>query len=306
MNLSALQIQGQPATQRRTAIGLMLAIVGAIAFSAKAIIVKLAYQYGVETTTVVAYRMIFAVPLFVLLAIWSGRGRPALRPKDWLSVCILGFFGGYLTCVLDFAGLRFVTASLERLIVYLTPTLVLMLHMLVLRRSFNRQHGWALAISYAGVVLVFGREASFVGADVAWGTALVLGSAITYAIYLTYAGEVVKKLGAIRLASLATTVAGFLCVLHFVALQPLSALVVPDEVLWLSLANGAMCTCLPVLMVMMAIERIGAPLAAQCGMAGPIATIAMSVCILNEPFTTWIAIGTALVILGIWLLARAS
>jgi drug/metabolite transporter (DMT)-like permease len=217
MTLSALSIQHDHAAQLRPLFGLVLAIIGAIAFSAKAIVVKLAYRHGIDAPTIVAYRMIFALPFFMLLALWSGRGKPALQRKDWLSVCVLGFFGGYLTCVLDFAGLQYVTAGLERLIVYLTPPLVLLMNVVVLRRAFNWRDGWALMASYTGVVLVFGREASFAGPHVGWGSALVFGGATTYSIYLTYSGEVVRRLGAARLAGLATSIACLLCIVHFVA-----------------------------------------------------------------------------------------
>ena len=286
-------------------MGVALAIIGAILFSAKAIIVKLAFQHGADYMTVVFYRMLFAFPLFALLAWWSGRGKPALDRKDWMSILFLGFFGGYLTCVLDFAGLQYVTASLERLIVYLTPTLVLFINVFVLKRRFVWGHAWALAASYLGVVLVLGNEMSLNGKNVPLGAALVFASAVSYAIYLSHSGEVVRKLGAKRLAGWATAMACLFSFIHFLATKPMSALIVPEEVLWLSLANGVFCTFAPIVMVMVAISRIGAPLAAQCGMAGPVATVALGVLVLGEPFTVWEMCGTSLVLLGIWLLARA-
>ena len=286
-------------------IGISLAIGGAVAFSVKSIVVKLAFGYGVDAITMVAYRMIFALPLFLLLAWWTSRGKPALSLADWLSVCVLGFFGSYLTCVFDFAGLQYVSASLERLIVYLTPTLVLMLNVVVLKRAFQWRQVGALALSYAGVLLVFGREASFAGENVKLGAGLVFASAACYAIYLTHTGEVVRKLGAARLAGFASTVASVFCIGHFLLIKPLTDLVVAPEVLWLSAINGTVCTFFPVVMVMMAIGRIGAPMAAQCGMAGPIATIALGVWVLGEPFTVWEAAGTVAVMGGIWLLTRS-
>jgi drug/metabolite transporter (DMT)-like permease len=163
-----------------------------------------------------------------------------------------------------------------------------------------------MAVSYAGVVLVFGQEAAHQGAGAAWGALLVLGSAMSYAVYLVYSGELVKRLGALRLVGLATTVACVLCLLQFVLLRPLSAALVAPEVVWLSLLNALLCTAAPVLMVMMAIERIGASAAAQTGMLGPMATILMGVWWLGEPFTAGIALGTALVIAGIFVFSRAS
>jgi drug/metabolite transporter (DMT)-like permease len=289
-----------------TRAGFCLAIAGAVAFSAKAIIVKLAFRHGADYTVLVFYRMLFALPLFLALAWWHGRGKPGLSAAEWRSVCLLGFFGGYLTCVLDFAGLQYVSASLERLIMYLTPTLVLLINVVALKRPFHVRHAGALAASYAGVLLMLGRETLFAGAHAGFGAALVFGSAITYAIYLIHVGEVVSRLGAARLTGLATSVACFLSIAHFAATQPLSALRVAPEVLGLSLLNGLFCTFLPILMVMLAIARIGAPLAAQCGMAGPVATVALGVLVLGEAFTPWEAAGTALVLLGIWMLGPAN
>ncbi|XVJ70490.1 MAG: DMT family transporter [Rhizobacter sp.] len=292
-------------TNGRLGMGVVLAIIGAILFSIKAIIVKLAFRHGVDYMTVVFYRMLFAFPLFVFLAWWSGRGRSSLNRKDCFSILFLGFFGGYLTCVLDFAGLQYITASLERLIVYLTPTLVLLINVFVLKRRFVWGHAWALAASYLGVVLVLGNEMRLTGENVPLGASLVFASAITYAIYLSHSGEVVSRLGAERLAGWATATACLFSFIHFFVTNPVSSLVVPQEVLWLSLINGVFCTFAPIVMVMVAISRIGAPLAAQCGMAGPVATVALGVLLLGEPFTVWELCGTALVLLGIWLLARA-
>ena len=143
------------------------------------------------------------------------------------------------------------------------------------------------------------------GADAAWGALLVFLSAVSYAVYLVYSGEEVKRLGALRLTGLATSVACLLCIVQFLVLRPMSALVVAPEVVWLSVLNATLCTFAPVLMVMMAIERIGAALTAQTGMVGPLSTLLMGVLILGEPFTAWVAAGTVLVLIGIGLLTRA-
>lgn len=286
--------------------GLLLAGLGAVAFSGKAIIVKLAYRYGVDAVTLIMYRMLFALPLFVVLAWWSGRGKPALTWRDIRTVLGLGFCGYYLASFLDFAGLRYISASLERLILYLNPTLVLGLGAFLFRKKVTRSQILALAVSYLGVLCVFGREASLQGADVPLGATLIFSSAVSYAIYLSYSGEEVKRLGALRLTGLATTVACIICIAQFLILRPLSAVVVPSAVIWLSVLNATLCTFAPVLMVMMAIERIGASLTAQAGTVGPLSTILLAAVLLGEPFTVWIAAGTALVLSGIWLLTRAQ
>ena len=154
------------------------------------------------------------------------------------------------------------------------------------------------------MLLVFGHELNVQGRNAALGAGLVFARAASYAVYLVYSGEEVKRLGALRLTGLATTVACLLCIVQFIVLRPVSALAVAPEVIWLSVLNATLCTFAPVLMVMMAIERIGATLAAQTGMIGPLSTILMGVVILGEPFTAWIAAGTVLVLAGIWLLAK--
>jgi drug/metabolite transporter (DMT)-like permease len=282
-----------------------MAAAGAVAFSGKAIIVKLAYRYGVDAVTLIMYRMLFALPMFALLAWWAGRGRPPLTRRDLAAVAGLGFLGYYLASFLDFLGLQYITASLERLILYLNPTLVLGLSVLLHGHRVRARQLAALGVSYLGVLLVFGHEARLEGADVALGAALCFGAAVSYALYLVFSGTEVKRLGALRLTGWATSVACVLCLLQFLLLRPLSAAVVAPEVLWLSLLNATLCTLVPVILVMMAIERIGPTLTAQTGMLGPLATVALGVVLLGEPFTPWVAAGTALVLVGIWLLARA-
>lgn len=284
--------------------GLALAMAGAVLFSGKAIIVKLAYRYGVDAVTLIMYRMLFALPLFVAAAWWAGRGKPALTARDWRLVAGLGFSGYYLASFLDFAGLQYISASLERLILYLNPTLVLLLGVVMYRRRVHARQFVALAVSYAGVLLVFGHEVSLAGPQAWLGAALVLASAVSYAFYLVASGEHVKRLGALRLTGLATTVACVLCIAQFLLLRPLSAAAVAPQVLWLSVLNAVLCTFAPVLMMMLAIERIGAALAAQTGMVGPLATLMFGVLLLGEPLNLWIIAGTALVLTGVWLLAR--
>jgi drug/metabolite transporter (DMT)-like permease len=295
----------KPAAHPGRGAGLALAAAGSIAFSGKAIIVKLAYRHGVDAVTLIMYRMLFALPLFVGLAWWAGRGKPPLTRRDLAVITGLGFSGYYLASFLDFAGLQFISASLERLILYLNPTLVLAMGVLLHQQRAAPRQLLALAVSYAGVLLVFGHEIQLTGPNTVLGAALVFGSAVAYAVYLVFSGKEVRRLGALRLTGWATAAACLFCIAQFAVLRPLSAALVAPEVIGLSLLNATLCTFAPVLMVMMAIERIGATLTAQTGMIGPLSTIAMGVLILGEPMNAWIAAGTLLVLTGIWLLARA-
>jgi drug/metabolite transporter (DMT)-like permease len=285
--------------------GLLLAAAGSIAFSGKAIIVKLAYRHGVDAITLVMLRMLFAVPFFIAMAWWAGRGKPALTRADCLGVLGLGFSGYYLSSYLDFLGLQYISASFERLILYLNPTLVLILGWVLYKRKITYRQAVAMAVSYSGVMLVFGHEVSLVGENVALGAMLVFGSAVSYAIYLSYCGQLVQRLGSLRLAGLATTVACFFCILQFVLLKPMSALDVAPQVVYLSMLNATACTVLPVLMVMMAIERIGPGLASQIGMIGPMSTLSMGAFWLDETFNMWILMGTVLVLGGVFWVTKA-
>jgi drug/metabolite transporter (DMT)-like permease len=297
-----------PAAKAGFGAGVALAAFGAIAFSGKAIIVKLAYRHGVDAVTVLMYRMLFALPLFAALAWWGGRGRPSLKRDDWVAVFGLGFCGYYLASYLDFIGLQYVSASLERLVLYLNPTLVLGLGWLLFRRTVKPKQMVAMAVSYAGIALAFGHELRFEGADVAAsvkGVLLIFASALSYAVYLVYSGQVVSRIGSLRLTGAATSVACVLCLAQFALLRPFSAGVVPEPVIWLSVLNAIACTFVPVLAVMLAIERVGAAVTAQTGMIGPLSTIALGVTLLGEPLNAWIVAGTVLVLSGVWLLARS-
>lgn len=304
MSPAPKEVNAATAPPPRHGAAMALAAAGAIAFSGKAIIVKLGYRHGVDAVTLLMLRMVLALPLFMALAWWASRGKAALPWRDRLKVMALGFSGYYLASYLDFAGLAYISASLERLILYLSPTIVLLIGVLQFGKRVSARQLLSMVVSYSGVVLVFGHELHLQAEGTAIGAALVFASAVTYSLYLTYSGEMVKRLGSLRLIGLASSVAALCCIVQFVVLRPLSAAWVPEQVLWLSLLNATVCTVAPALMVMMAIERIGATLTSQIGMIGPVSTIAMGVLILGEPFTGWTALGSALVMVGVGLLGK--
>ena len=284
--------------------GILLAGVGAVAFSGKAIIVKLAYRYGVDAVTILMYRMLFAFPLFITLSWWAGRGKPPLSGSDWLLLAGLGFSGYYLASYLDFAGLQYISANLERLILYLNPTFVLAVSALAFKVKVRPRQWAALVVSYLGVFVVFGHDISLQGDHVVFGSLLVLGAAVSYALYLLFSGQAVKRLGPLRITGGATSIACVLCIAQFLVLRRPADMVVAPEVVWLSLLNATLCTFLPVVLIMLAIARVGPPVVAQVGIVGPLSTILLSVLLLGEPFTVWVAGGTAIALFGVWLLTR--
>ena len=284
--------------------GILLAGVGAVAFSGKAIIVKLAYRYGVDAVTILMYRMLFASPLFTTLSWGAGRGKPPLSGSDWLLLAGLGFSGYYLASYLDFAGLQYISANLERLILYLNPTFVLAVSALAFKVKVRARQWAALVVSYLGVFVVFGHDVSLQGDHVVFGSLLVLGAAVSYALYLLFSGQAVKRLGPLRITGGATSIACVLCIAQFFVLRKPADMVVAPEVVSLSLLNATLCTFLPVVLIMLAIARVGPPVVAQVGIIGPLSTILLSVLLLGEPFTVWVAGGTAIALFGVWLLTR--
>lgn len=298
----------QDGRQSQYLTGIVLAVIGSITFSGKGIIVKLGYQYGSDAITLLMLRMVFALPIFLLMAWWAGRVKSALTKRDWLGVLGLGFTGFYLASALDFAGLGYITASLERLILCIQPTLVLIFGFMFFKRKVTVNQIIGIAISYTGVLVVFGREAWFGhNQSVIWGTTLVFLSTVSYATYLLLSGDFVKRLGSLRLVGLATSVACILSIIHFLVINPsVDISLIPTQVAWLSLLNAILCTVVPVLSVMMSIERIGPAMSSQIGMIGPIFTILLGVIILGEQFTAWVALGATLVLAGIFVFTRAA
>ena len=289
--------------------GIALALFGAIAFSGKAIIVKLGYRYGADAITLLALRMLVALPFFALMAWWARRDsqRFRLRGSDRWKIVGLGFSGYYLASFLDFAGLEYITATLERLILYLTPTLVLLIGVLVFKRKPAARQLLALAISYLGVALAFAHDLEIGGEGIALGGVLVFLSALSYATYLVGSGEVVARVGAVRLTAYASAVAAGFCILHFLLVRPWHSLFeLPSEIYTLSLLNGTLCTVLPVLATMMAVQRLGSALASQLGMIGPVSTIVLSLFVLGEPMGAWQIAGTVLVLIGVFTETRPT
>jgi len=285
--------------------GLVLAAVASTLFSAKAVVIKLAYRHGVDPVTLLALRMLFAAPFFAIALVWSSRGRPALSGRDHARLVLMGVVGYYGASYLDFLGLQHVSAALERLILYLYPTIVVLMSVLFLRRRFTRNDGWAMLLAYAGILSAFWHDITAGRGNVLLGAALIFGSALTYALYLVMGGELVHRLGAIRLAAYAILVSTAAVLLQFLLLNPLESLVQPAPVYWLSAVNGLFCTVIPAFATMLAVERIGAGRAAMVAMLGPVATIVLAWLLLGEAASAWGLAGTALVLAGVLLLSRS-
>ena len=273
-------------------------------FSAKAVIAKLLYREGIDAVTLIALRMLLSLPVFLAVAVWTWRRQPRLDARDLGRIALLGLLGYYLSSMLDFLGLQYVSAGLERLILFLTPSFVLLIGLFVLGRSVTRRQWWSLGFAYAGIVLVFWHDVNLGGPQVALGSALVAGAAISYAIYLLLSGELIARVGSLRLVALAMTVSTVACLLQYALLRPLPGLFEQTLPVWhLSLLNASLCTVLPVFLTMISVGRIGAGPSAQAGMIGPVSTLFLAWWLLGEPITTLQLAGTGLVMTGMLLLS---
>ncbi len=314
----------------RRAQGLAFALIGAVAFSGKAIVAKLMYKLGADAFTAVGMRMLLALPLFLLMAWWSGKARgeeaapPRLTHLQRWQIVGLGFTGYYLASTLDFMGLQYISASLERAILYLNPTIVLLLSALLLHQRIRGYQIAATLLSYGGVLIVWLHDwdaASLTAhaqsgpaplSAIAMGSALVFLSALSYAIYLMGSGQLVQIIGAMRLVGWASCAACVMCLLQWAAVYQGSdghlgnAAHLPWQVWALSALNATACTVLPVWLVMRGVQLLGAPLASQVGMVGPLSTIWMASVFLGESVTWRLLLGTATVLSGIVILSRAS
>jgi drug/metabolite transporter (DMT)-like permease len=216
----------------------------------------------------------------------------------------LGLLGYYLSSYLDFIGLAYISAGLERLILFLTPSFVLLMSVFLLKKRVSSLEWLALAICYGGTILVFIHDVRLGGANVLVGGAFVLGSAVSYAMYLLFSGELVQRVGTLRLVSYVMCVSALASIAQFLLLRSPALLLQSAEVYGLSVINAVFCTVLPVFLTMMAIARVGAPVASLAGMAGPVSTLFLAAWLLQEPIAGIQLVGTALVLAGIYLLSR--
>ena len=291
---------------RRYVYGLFMAGLGSVLFSGKAILIKLAFGYGANAETLIALRMLMALPLFWGIYWWQARRQTmsSLSWRDQAKIFVLGFMGYFLSSYLDFLGLQYISVGLERIVLYLTPTIVLLISYFVLNKSISRLQWYALVVGYLGVIIVFIQDAGSTGSMAVLGMLLVFASACSYAIYMIGSGEMVKRVGSVRLVVYASSASALLSVIQILIYDPVAVFVQVQQIYWLSLLNASLCTVIPMLLIMVAINRIGSPLVAQAGILGPVSTLFMGWIVLSEPITTVQVGGMSLVMGAMWLLVR--
>ena len=284
--------------------GVWLAVGSALCFSAKAIFVKLAYPFGVSPLTLLTLRVGFSLPVFALVAL---RTRQPLARRDWIALMLLGLVGAYAASLLDFIGLLYITAGLERLLLFTYPTLTLLIGLFAFQRPFTKRDIAALALTWAGIALAFAHDLALaVDAPLVWlGAGYVLASAVCYALYLVGAGELVQRLGSLRVSAISFSFSALALFVQFACTRPFSDLAQPSEVLWLAAVMALFSTVLAVFMQMASIKRLGAARSAMIGTLGPVATIALGAIVLGEPISARQVLGTLLVLAGVRLAGSA-
>jgi len=300
---------GRPGGAPARWIGPVFAIVGTLGFSFKAILIKLAYAWHpIDATTLLALRMLYAAPFFIVMAWWAGRDAGRIARADVKQLVWLGLVGYYLASLLDFVGLKYITAALERLVLYLYPTMVVLLSAALYRKPIGRRAMLALSISYAGIVLAFWHDLRVIGDSraLAIGGSLVFASAFCYAIYLVGAGGIIGRLGSMRFIAWAMLASTVFVLAQFLLTRPLSALDVPPRIHALSLAMAVFATVLPTWLIAEAIWRIGANHSSLVGSLGPVFTIGLGAIILGEPTHPIQLAGAALVLAGVLLVSLKS
>ncbi|HEU4352526.1 MAG TPA: DMT family transporter [Burkholderiales bacterium] len=282
----------------------MFALVGVLAFSFRPILIKLSYGvHPVSPVTLLFLRMTLSLPFFLAIGWWLRNQEPRLTRRDWLAVAGLGFIGYYGASFLDFIGLQWIGAGVGRLILYLFPTLVVLLSFLFLKKLPTIREVIALLVSYAGIALVVSSQVSVENRLFALGAAFVFASALCYAIYLVAGSQVVKRVGSMRFTAYSTVAATAPAVIQFFVTESPQSLQLPGAVWGYAIVLATVSTILPLFLQAEALSRIGANHFALIGAIGPVSVAVTSALGLDEPFTWVQALGGALVILGVLLVS---
>ena len=284
--------------------GIGFALVGVLAFSFRPILIKLSYAaHPVSPVTLLFLRMALSLPFFLAIAWWLRNTEPRLTARDWAAVAGLGFLGYYAASFLDFVGLQWVGAGVGRLILYLFPTLVVLLSFLFLGKKPGLREVLALVLSYAGIALVLSNQIAAEERLFALGAALVFASALCYAVYLVAGSQMIRRVGSMRFTAYSTVAATVPAVVQFLFMESSESLELPGAVWGYAIVLATVSTVLPLFLQAEALNRIGANHFALIGAVGPVSVAVTSALGLDEPFTWVQAVGGALVILGVLLVS---
>ncbi len=289
-------------------LGVIIALLGAIMFSTKAVFVKLAYQHDIDSVTLLMFRMLFALPFYIVIAFISSKQKNEyqLTRKDFQSILLLGIAGYYLASFLDFQGLQYISASLERLMLFTYPTIVVLIGVFFFKEKITRNQIIALVLTYIGIAIVFlgNEDSSITSSNLVLGSVYVLGCAISYSIYLVGSGQIIPKLGTWKYTSYVLIVACVFVILHYlIANQGIGNLDFPREVYIYAFLMATISTVIPTLLISEGIRLIGASNASIVGSVGPVSTIILAYIFLGERLTLIQMLGGVLVLGGVLLIS---
>ncbi len=288
-----------------TGIGIIFAVLGIVLFSAKAVMVKLAYTYEVDHLTLLLFRMGFALPFYLAIALYTKPLQPQeIKSKDYMWLVLLGFLGYYLASLFDFMGLQYIKAGLERIILFIYPTIVVLLSWVFFKNKLSRNQFLAILVTYVGVLITFWDEIGVSGDTIYWGGFLIFLSALTYAAYLVGSGWLIPKFGVLRFTSYAMIVSTCCIMVHYAMVSDFDLFNYPKEVYYLGLAMALFSTLLPSFLVSAAIKRLGASTFSIFGSLGPISTIILAFFFLDERITYLQVFGMFVVIAGVTLVSK--
>jgi len=290
--------------------GVVIALCGAVCFSTKAIFVKLAYRdTPVDALTLLALRMVFSVPFFLSAAVFSSNKTDNVKFTgwQWFYVALIGCLGYYVSSLLNFIGLQFVSAGIERLILFIYPTLSLLMSAIIFKVKIKPLQWLALVVTYFGLAIAFFGEVNFnspQNKNFIFGSILIFICTFTYAGYIVGSGKLIPKIGASKFNSYAMSFASLGVLLHFFLFSDVSLLRLPASVYGYSFVMAILATVIPSYLVTASINRIGSDNAAIVSSVGPVSTILLAHIFLNETITIWQLIGTTLILVGVLIIGR--
>ena len=289
--------------------GIIICFLGAVCFSTKAIFVKLAYRdTDIDPVTLLALRMLFSLPFFIFSAAVSSNKTTNVRftQKQWIAVAAVGCLGYYVSSLLDFLGLQYITAGIERLILFIYPTLVLLISSIIFKIKITSRQWLALLVTYAGLIAACVPEIQGTGAgENFWkGSLLILVCALTYALYIVGSGKLIPVVGASKFNSYAMSFAAVAVLIHFFLTSSYSLLDQTAMVYMYSFAMAIISTVIPSYLISEAIKRVGSGNAAIIASVGPVSTILQAAIFLNEPVKTLQLLGTGLILAGVFMVGQ--
>ncbi|OUR92750.1 hypothetical protein A9Q81_15625 [Gammaproteobacteria bacterium 42_54_T18] len=281
-------------------------LLGTICFSAKAVLVKLAYGYGIDAVTLMTLRMGISLPFYVVIGFFVLRANQLakLTANDHIKIIGFGVAGYYLASLFDLMGLQYISAGFERLILFLYPTIVLVISAFILKRRIQKMEWIALILGYLGIVIVYVHDAQFSGESITLGMLWVLGSAVAFAIYIVGSGQMFSKIGSMGFTVYAMSAASIAIVLHFLLTRPLENLNVAPELWVIATIIAIACTVIPTFLMAEGIKLLGAPKAALVGCVGPGFTALFAFFILGEIYTWVHFVGMLLVLSAVFMVGR--